>query len=174
MAEIIKDKLIFDIQDRWKENLTRIEKCLAMLNEEQAWTSPGPRMNSVGNLILHLNGNIGQYILSALGHGSDNRKREKEFMASSRMPMKELMDGQLTTLQKASALLNDLTDKDLIKDYKVQGFEMNGVSILVHVTEHYSYHTGQIALLTKLMTGNDLGFYAGFDLNVTNDDRATD
>jgi uncharacterized damage-inducible protein DinB len=60
-------------------------------------------------------------------------------------------------------------DEDsLLKTRTVQGFEKNGIAIILHITEHYSYHTGQIALLTKLMTNEDLGFYKGLDLNIKN------
>jgi uncharacterized damage-inducible protein DinB len=53
----------------------------------------------------------------------------------------------------------------LLQHYEVQGFQENGVSILIHVTEHFSYHVGQITHITKLLNNLDTGYYADVDLN---------
>ena len=168
MSEKLKDLLIKDSLRRWEENYKRIEKCVSLLNEDQVWKTPGPQMNSIGNLILHLSGNIKQYILSGLGRSADTRQRWLEFEAGSRIEVEGLMKGHKNVIKEASEVLKNQSGRDLSSTYKVQGFDLDGVSIVIHVTEHYSYHTGQIALLTKAMTGHDLGFYAGMDLNVRN------
>ncbi len=61
-----------------------------------------------------------------------------------------------------------LTRKDLQLVRAMQGFELSGIGITMHVVEYYSYHTGQIAFYTKLLKEKDLGFYANLDLNVKN------
>ena len=153
---------------RMEENNVRIEKCLALLNEEEVWKKPNPSSNSVGNLILHLCGNIRQYIISSLGKADDNRKRDMEFSATGGYTKKELSDKILSTAAEAIKTMQNLSEEDLLGVKSVQGFEYSGIGIILHVVEHYSYHTAQIAFWTKLLKDKDLGFYAGQDLNVKN------
>jgi uncharacterized damage-inducible protein DinB len=151
-----------------EENNARIEKCLALLSEQEAWKKPNPSSNSIGNLILHLSGNIRQYIVSSLGKADDTRMRDLEFSASGGFTKKELLDKLLSTTGAAINTLKNLKEEDLLAVKSVQGFELSGIGIIVHVVEHYSYHTGQIAFWTKILKDKDLGFYAGQDLNVKN------
>jgi uncharacterized damage-inducible protein DinB len=99
-----------------------------------------------------------------LGHRPDGRERSTEFSTSGigRDVLLERMDA---VLNDARSVLDRLNEADLLRPWKVQGFEEKGVSILVHVVEHYSYHVGQITLLTKLLSGQDTGYYAGLDLD---------
>ncbi len=153
---------------RMEENNTRIEKCLAMLSEEEVWKKPNPSSNSVGNLILHLCGNIRQYIISSLGKKEDTRNRDLEFSAAGGITKGELLQKLLSTVTEAVTTLKKLDKKDLLAVKSVQGFDLSGVGIIIHVVEHYSYHTAQIAFWTKLLKDNDLGFYAGQDLDIKN------
>ena len=57
-----------------------------------------------------------------------------------------------------------MTADDLLQRRPVQTFEETGISILIHVTEHFSYHTGQVAYITKMLTDKSLEFYAGVTL----------
>lgn len=138
------------------------------LAEDEVWQRPNNASNSVANLILHLCGNITQYIISALGNEEDKRTRDEEFAAREGAGKAELFDKLEHTLVKASSVINNATGEDLMKAYSVQGFSYTGIGIIIHVVEHYSYHTGQIAFWTKLLKGKDLGFYANIDLNVRN------
>jgi uncharacterized damage-inducible protein DinB len=153
---------------RMEENNVRIEKCLAMLNEEEIWKKPNPSSNSVGNLILHLCGNIRQYIVSSLGKTEDSRMRDKEFSATGGFPKKELLGKILGTVEEANHTLKGLNGADLIARKSVQGYDLSGIGIIIHVVEHYSYHTAQIAFWTKLLKDKDLGFYTDQDLNIKN------
>lgn len=150
-------------------NPPRIENCLNRLSEEQVWEKPNAMANSIGNLILHLCGNIRQYILSSLGETEDVRQRDIEFNTQGGFSKKELLTKINLVTAKAVEVIQQSSEANLLKQRKVQGFDLSGVAIVVHVTEHYSYHVGQIALLTKLMVGEDLGFYADLDLNIKNE-----
>jgi uncharacterized damage-inducible protein DinB len=150
------------------ENTPRIQKCLAELTEEEVWHRPNSSSNCVGNLVLHLCGNITQYVISSLGGAPDNRVRDAEFAAKGGIDKAELEKKMLETLQMATAVIERMDEQELLRVRTVQGFQKSGVDILVHVTEHYSYHTGQIAFWTKLLKDKDLGFYANLDLNVRN------
>lgn len=160
----IKAQIIF----RMEENTPRIEKCLAELTEAELWQRPNAASNSIGNLILHLCGNIGQYVISSLGNRPDARERDAEFAAKGGFTKAELLDKLRATLKEAVETIRLADEAELLRVRTVQGFDMSGIGIMVHVCEHYSYHTGQIAFWTKLLKNKDLGFYAGFDLNVKN------
>lgn len=149
-------------------NLPRITKCVDLLTEDELWQHPNCSSNSVGNLILHLNGNITQYIISALGNSPDLRERDLEFSSSSNLKAAGLKDLITSTINNAAGVMENLDAAELTRIYEVQGHVMSGIAIIIHVTEHLSYHTGQIVFLTKLLKDVDLGFYKGMDLNKKN------
>jgi len=153
---------------RLSENTPKIIKCLDQLNEEQIWQRPNEASNSIGNILLHLCGNIRQYIISALGGKPDIRERDKEFAANGGFSKTELINKLASTLEQAINTIQNTDEAGLLKIYSVQGFNYSGIGIIIHVTEHYSHHTGQIIFWTKLLTGNDLAFYANIDLNKKN------
>ncbi len=150
---------------RIKESQTRIIACLDLLDETQVWQKPNLALNSMGNLVLHLCGNITQYIISTLGGAPDERNRDAEFAATGGKTKEELKVMLHKVIENSIECINRSSEQDLSSLNKVQVYELTGVGIIVHVTEHLSYHTGQIAFLTKLLLEKDLGFYAGFDLN---------
>ena len=122
----------------------------------------------MGNLILHLCGNVGQYILSGLGGAPDVRERSKEFSERGPLPRAELLARLDRTMTEAARALDRLDPATILEKRVVQGFEYDGVGILIHVVEHFSYHTGQIAWFVKARKAIDLGFYRGVDLNRKN------
>lgn len=153
---------------RMEENTPRIEKCLEVLSEEQIWQKPNENSNSVGNLILHLCGNITQYIISSLGEKVDQRRRDEEFSTQGGLNKKDLLIKIQGVVDEAIKIMKELDPNDMMRIRSVQGFEFSAIGIVIHVVEHYSYHTGQIAFWTKLVKDQDLGFYAGQDLNQKN------
>lgn len=150
------------------ENTPRIEKCFALLTEEEVWQRSNARSNSIGNLILHLCGNITQYIISALSNKEDHRQRDEEFDTEGGFSKDELLQKLKSTVWQATEIINDLKENELVKIYHVQGSDLSGIGIIIHVVEHYSYHTGQISFYTKLLKDKDLGYYTGHDLNAKN------
>lgn len=167
-TSIISDELKANIILRINENIPRIEKCLAQLSEPEVWHKPNENLNSVGNLILHLCGNITQYIISSIGGEEDIRKRDSEFMLEGICDKTKLLDKITTVVKQSVHIIENMSNADLMQERSVQGFTYTGIANLIHVAEHFSYHTGQIAFLTKLLRNEDLGFYGGMDLNVKN------
>lgn len=156
----LEKELIAEFKKRvFEESYSRIFKCLDLLSEEEVWFRPNSNCNSIGNLILHLHGNMRQWICTSFAKKKDVRKRSEEFIASNQIPKRELKKMLLDLKNEILSFIDDLSSEDILSEYKVQVFKENGVSILVHVIEHFSYHTGQIALLTKLMSDKDLEFY---------------
>ncbi len=162
------DLLKTEIVLKNEENLERIKTCLDQLNENQIWHRSNSHTNSIANLILHLNGNITQYILSSLGKEPDERQRAVEFSIEKGTNKEELILLISKCISKANQVIRETKEQRLLKEEIVQGFRMTGLSNLVHVCEHLSYHTGQIALLTKIITNQDLRFYDNLDLDQTN------
>lgn len=154
---------------RMEENTPRIEKCFAELSEAELWQRPNAASNSMGNLVLHLCGNLTQYAIASLGNRPDRRDRDAEFAAQGGFTKAELLEKLNATVGEAVATIRLAGREEMMRERPVQGFRMSGIGIAVHVCEHYSYHTGQIAFWTKILRGKDLGFYAGVDLNVKNE-----
>lgn len=152
---------------RIRENLPRINTCFGQLSETEVWQKPVPAGNSMANLLLHLRGNITQYVLSGLGGLPDHRVRDEEFTTEGGYDKATLLQMIAETIQQAVAVIEAATEEELLRVRTVQGFRLSGTGIIIHVTEHLSYHTGQIALYTKMLRNTDLGFYKGIDLNVT-------
>ncbi len=154
---------------RMKENSIKINKCLKLLPEKELWLRPNSVSNSVGNILIHLCGNISQYILSSLGETKDTRLRSEEFTIREGFLKQELEDRLQATVSRAIRIIDDCSGKQLMKVRKVQGFQYSGLGIILHVVEHYSYHTGQIAFWVKLRAEQDLELYQGINLNRLND-----
>jgi uncharacterized damage-inducible protein DinB len=154
---------------RMEESLRMISKSMALLSAEELWKKPNKASNSIGNIIIHLKGNIKQYILAGLGGREDRRQRDLEFSETHGYGAKELNRMLEELMDEVKTVLHGLKDAELIKTYSVQGFKLSGQGIVLHVVEHLSYHTGQIAFWTKILKNKDLGFYEGIDLNTKNE-----
>ena len=155
---------------RMDESTRMIDIAFMHLGEQDVWKRPNKISNSLGNLILHLCGNITQYVISSLGETEDNRMRDSEFDTSSGLNKAELLEKLKITVNKAKEVIRNATPEQWLKKRKVQGFDFSGVGVVFHAVEHYSYHTGQIAFWVKLLKTKDLGFYDGIDLNIKNKD----
>jgi uncharacterized damage-inducible protein DinB len=153
---------------RFEENTPKIERCVSELTEDELWQRPNASSNSVGNIILHLCGNITQYILSGLGNTEDKRERDKEFTATSILNKEELVKKLKSTVENAARTIRNLKEDEMLRMRSIQGYELSAIGIIIHVVEHYSYHTGQIIFWTKLIKDKDLGFYSNVDLNKKN------
>lgn len=139
-----------------------------MLSDTEIWQRPNSSSNSVGNLVLHLCGNMTQYIISALGKNKDDRNRDSEFSTKEGFTAAELLDKMKAVNDNCVTIITGLKEEQLAAKYEVQGYTMSGIAIIIHVTEHYSYHTGQIVFLTKSLKDTDTGFYKGRNLNAKN------
>jgi len=151
-----------------EENTSKIKTCLQQVKEENVWERPNESSNSIGNLLLHLCGNITQYIIATLGSKEDIRNRDAEFAATGGFTKEQLQNKLSAVIDEAISIIKLCDEEKLLQQKSVQVYTLSGIGIILHVTEHYSYHTGQVAFLTKLITNKDIGFYAGIDLNRKN------
>jgi hypothetical protein len=148
-----------------EQHWPRLRGCVESLNDEQVWWRPNEASNSVGNLILHLNGNITQWLIASFRKLEDGRDRPAEFRERRMIPRSELLETLGATMKEASAVLSSLTEADLLATYNIQGYAVTGLDAVYQVVEHFGLHYGQIAYITKLLRGEDLGFYR--ELNAT-------
>jgi uncharacterized damage-inducible protein DinB len=141
------------------EYLPKIERCLEQLTDEQIWWRANPESNSIGNLILHLSGNARQWIVCGLGEETDKRERQTEFAERRLIARAELLKLLRETAADVDEVLAEFDAGRLLNLYPIQGTEVTALAAIFHVTEHFSMHTGQIILLTKLLANLDLVFY---------------
>lgn len=166
----LKEELVKNALYRLDESTRMMQKSLAEVSEEEVWLKPNESLNSIANLILHICGNITQYLISSLGEAEDIRNRDIEFTSTEGLSKIELLTKLETTLDTAKRVIFDATQDQLLKIRSVQGFSFSGIGVIIHAVEHYSYHTGQIAFWVKQLKNKDLGFYDGIDLKIKNKD----
>ena len=142
-----------------EEYLPKIERCVEKLSNEQIWWRPNPESNSIGNLLLHLSGNARQWIVCGLGGELDGRQRQAEFDERDGIPRDELLRKLRTTVSDVSDVLARFDPARLLEEFPIQGTTATALAAIFHVTEHFSMHTGQIILLTKMLANVDLVFY---------------
>lgn len=150
-----------------EECLFRINKCLGILGESGAWYSPNEHVNSVANLVLHLSGNINQYVNATLGKRADDRERQQEFDSFKTHSREQLSSIITETILASVNVVDSLEVEHMETLYPVQCFEETGLSIIIHVIEHTSYHTGQITQLTKWIKDIPTDYYGGLELEKT-------
>jgi uncharacterized damage-inducible protein DinB len=138
----------------------RIESCLDRLNEEQVWARGGENENSVGNLALHLCGNVRQWIVSGVGGVPDTRQRDAEFAARGGASLSDLKQRLRDVTDETATVLRQLPSGRLTERVTIQNYDVPVLEAIYHVVEHFSMHTGQIVFATKILTGADLGFYS--------------
>jgi len=154
------DRLFLDCSAReLRQKMGRISSCLGQLNEDQVWARGGENENAVGNLALHLAGNVRQWIIAGAGGRPDTRDRDSEFAARGGMPKSGLEERLRQTVEEACEVIRGLTPERLAARLTIQDYNVTVLEAVYHVVEHFSMHTGQIIFATKMLTGSDLGFY---------------
>jgi uncharacterized damage-inducible protein DinB len=139
--------------------LPKIERCLERLNDDQIWWRPNEQSNSIGNLVLHLCGNARQWIVCGVGGAPDARNRDAEFAQRDVVPRAELHALLKQTLGDVDATLREYDAGKLLDRCTIQGTDVSALEAILHVVEHFAMHTGQILMLTKMLTNSDLAFY---------------
>jgi len=137
----------------------RLRACVESLSGEQVWWRPNAASNSIGNLVLHLNGNVRQWLVDSFQRREDHRDRPAEFAAEGNITGAELLARLGATIDEALAVLDRLTEAELTAPYEIQGYHVTGLDAVYQVIEHFGLHYGQIAYITKMLRGQDLGFY---------------
>ncbi len=141
------------------EYFPRIERCFQELNDEDIWWRAHETNNSVGNLVLHLCGNVRQWIVAGLGGAPDTRNRPQEFAERTQIPKEKLLNKLHATLVEADGVLERFDRSKILEVRRIQNYDVTCLEAIFHVVEHFSGHLGQIIYITKLRRGIDLKFY---------------
>jgi uncharacterized damage-inducible protein DinB len=142
-----------------EDYLPKIERCVALLSNEQIWWRANSESNSIGNLLLHLSGNVRQWIVVGLGGAADARDRDAEFAQREAVPRDELVNRLRETLAEADRTLAAFDVERLLDPFRIQNLDVSALEAIFHVVEHFSMHTGQIILIAKMFAEIDLEFY---------------
>ena len=137
----------------------KIERSVEPLTGEAVWWRPNQASNSIGNLILHLNGNVGMWILSGVGRLAFARNRQREFDERSQTSATDLLTQLRRTLERADEVLAGLDEDELLSRRQIQGYDVTVLEAIYHVVEHFGMHTGQIILLSKAQIAQDLSLW---------------
>ena len=144
---------------------SRLRECVTPLTVEQVWWRPNDASNSIGNLLLHLNGNVRQWLIASFNRSEDLRDRPAEFAAESGLSAADLLDRLGATLEEAGQVIGRLTEDELLAPREIQGYRTRGLDAVYHVVVHFGLHFGQIVYITKTLLAKDLGFHK--ELNKT-------
>ncbi len=138
---------------------TKIRAAVEMLPQDKLWWRPHEQSNSVGNLLLHLSGNVRQWIISGVGGAPDVRKRNMEFAARGGAPAGQMLDMLDATIREADGVIRSLTPSELLGRRTIQGRDTTVFEAVYHVVEHFSGHTAQIILIAKMFVPGAIRFY---------------
>ena len=134
----------------------RVQHCIGVLSQNDIWWREHEANNSVGNLLLHLTGNLNQFILAGVGGAPDTRDKPQEFAERQRMPKEALMSALERALLETDRTLAAFEPSRFLDRTSVQDRERPYLEVISVVVEHFALHVGQIIYITKMKTGKDL------------------
>ncbi len=143
--------------------LPKIGGSVDVLSEADLWWRPHEAANSIGNLLLHLAGNIRQWVVSGVGGAPDRRDRASEFASREPLSRTELLALITEAVLQADSVIAATDPASLSERRQVQGRTVTLLEAIYHAVEHFGMHTGQIVYIAKLRSGADLGFYRVID-----------
>jgi hypothetical protein len=144
---------------RLQHSLEKVSHCLAQLDDQQVWWRPHPGHNSIGNIILHLCGNLGQWIVSGVGGAPDVRDRPREFSERGPIARSELIERLAQTIAQADTALAAAPADRLLEPRRIQGFDEHMLSAIYDSVAHLQGHTQEIVFITRLQLGERYRFH---------------
>ena len=144
--------------DEMESALDRIEHCLHQLNDDQIWSRTHRSLNSIGNLILHLCGNLRQWIVSGVGGAVDIRNRAAEFTERDAIPKETLLHSLETVVAEAKRTLSGVDAGQLATARTIQGFDVTGIAAIFNSIPHFRGHTQEIIHITRSLLGDAYAF----------------
>ena len=136
----------------------RVDNCLARLTDEQVWAQGGENENAAGNLVLHVCGNVHQWVTASIGGEPDARHRDDEFRARGGITSSELRKRLSAAVTRATAVIDGIRVQRLSDRVVIRGYNVSVLDAIYHVVEHFAMHAGQIIFITKMLTRTALGF----------------
>jgi hypothetical protein len=140
------------------ESLANIKHCLDQLTDEQVWWRPHESGNSIANIVLHLCGNLQQWIASGVGGAPDARDRPREFSQRELIPKKELLRRLEEAIDEATAVLDGVAARQLLDGRRIQGFDETVLSAIFVCVSHMRGHAQEVVYVTRFQLGDGYVF----------------
>ena len=158
MADELRNTLNNALSDELAAALGRIAHCVGQLTDDQVWSRPTPAMNSIGNLMLHLAGNVRQLIVAGVGGEPDIRDRQAEFDARGPIPADELLRDLLLGVKRAREVMVSASDESLRAMIPIKRYDLNGIEAIIRCIAHFRGHTQEIIHMTRMILGEKYEF----------------
>ncbi len=126
-----------------------VERCCDGLSEEQVWARARPEANAIGNLLLHLEGNLGQFVGHCLQGQPDVRERPTEFATVGGVEKTAMLEALRARVEQACAYFAGVSEEALLRTVKTINGEMTGLEVVYTVVGHFQQHTGQVLHMVK-------------------------
>lgn len=137
----------------------KIEHCLRQLDDDQIWWRPNEEMNSIGNLLLHLAGNLGQWIVAGIGDREDTRDRPSEFSERRKISKDDVLKGLFDAVDKSCATLAAVSADELLAMNRIQGSDVSKMNAMMHAVTHFQGHVQEIIGLSRQQLGTGYQFH---------------
>jgi uncharacterized damage-inducible protein DinB len=157
--DLLASAIALEASDELQQALKRIEHCLKQLNDDQVWWRPDEFQNSIGNLILHLCGNLRQWAVSGLGGAKDLRNRPQEFSERGPVPKNDLLASLKTVVTESADAFSKMTASEWLRIRRIQSVEVTGVGALLRTVPHFRGHTQEIIFRTRCLLGQKYEFF---------------
>jgi hypothetical protein len=136
----------------------KLVHCLTQLEDHQVWWRPQDSLNSIGNVILHLCGNMRQWIVSGVGGTPDVRDRPGEFADRSLLQRDELLRRLREVVAESDAVLAAVDERALLQPRTIQGFRETVLSAVFDCLAHLNGHTQEVVYITRTQMGDAYKF----------------
>ncbi len=143
---------------RLAASVAKIRHCIDQLSDDQLWWRPTESMNSIGNLILHLSGNLRQWIVAGVGGAIDKRNRPEEFSERGPIARDDLLALLDLAVNDSREALDGITAESLLRPLRIQGFELTALGAIFDSIPHFGGHTQEIVNLTRQQLGDSYRF----------------
>ena len=154
----IANELAGEAAESLRSGLTKIKHCLKQLDDAQIWWRPNEEMNAIGNLLLHLAGNLGQWIVAGIGDSEDTRDRPREFSERRQIPQGEVLQRLVSVVEESCRTLAHLPAEGLLDKKRIQGTEVTKMHAMIHSVTHFQGHVQEIISLTRQQLGDRYQF----------------
>ena len=152
--KMISREVVHEAMACLQHGCEKIEHCLNQLDEQQVWWRPQDDMNSIGNLMLHLAGNLRQWIVAGVGDAPDTRERQSEFDERGPIPKAQLWERLTDVVQQATTALRAATPEAILSVKRVQGYDVTKLQAMLHSVTHFQGHVQEIICLTRQQLGS--------------------
>lgn len=154
LSSSISKEAFAELSNSWR----KIEHCIGQLDDDQLWSRPTEDLNSIANVLLHLNGNLGQWIISGIGGAEDIRNRPLEFSQREPIPREQLVGNLRQTLDLVEQTLTGLAPAEWLRPRCIQGFDVTGLQALFETVAHFRGHSQEIVHMTRRLLGTAYKF----------------